>query len=122
MNKVTLIGRLTKAPELKTTTNGTSVTNITLAVQKKKNRDEADFINVTVWGQTAINVAKYLTQGSQCAVDGSIQTRSYEGKNGRVYVTEVVADEVEFLGKPQTTNADDAFKDVLAEQDDTLPF
>ena len=102
MNKVVLIGRLTKDPELKYTPgSGTAVTTITLAVDRrfsKDNQKEADFIPVVVWGKSAESTAQYMAKGRLMGVSGRIQTRSYEAKDGgRRYVTEVVAEEVQFL-------------------------
>jgi single-strand DNA-binding protein len=105
MNKVVLIGRLTKDPELKFTPgNGTAVATLTLAVDRRvpnqNGQREADFISVVVWGKPAENTANYMSKGSLMGISGRIQTRSYEAKDGtRRYVTEVVADEVQFLGK-----------------------
>lgn len=104
MNKCVIVGNLTRDPELKTTTSGKSVCNFTVAVSRRfsgpSGEREADFIPVVVWGKSAENSAKYLRKGSQCAVSGSIQTRSYEAKDGsRRYVTEVIADEVQFLAR-----------------------
>lgn len=106
MNKVVLIGRLTKEPELRYTPgSGAAVTNFTLAVDKynkSTGQKEADFIPIVVWGKTAESCANYLSKGSQCAISGRIQTRSYDAKDGtKRYVTEVVADAfggVTFLG------------------------
>lgn len=102
MNKVVLIGRLTKDPELKFTPgNGTAVATLTLAVDRKFSKDsqkEADFIPVVVWGKQAEATANYMSKGRLMGVSGRIQTRSYEAKDGnRRYVTEIVADEVQFL-------------------------
>ncbi|MEG2018680.1 MAG: single-stranded DNA-binding protein [Clostridium sp.] len=102
MNKVVLIGRLTKDPELKFTPGtGTAVATFTLAVDrrfKKEGQQSADFIPVVVWGKTAENTANYMSKGKLMSVAGRIETRSYEAKDGgRRYVTEVVADEVSFL-------------------------
>jgi single-strand DNA-binding protein len=102
MNKVVLIGRLTKDPELKYTPgSGTAVTTITLAVDRrfsKDNQREADFIPVVIWGKSAESTAQYMAKGRLMGVSGRIQTRSYEAKDGgRRYVTEVVAEEVQFL-------------------------
>jgi len=106
MNKVVLIGRLTKDPELKFTPgSGAAVTTLTLAIDKyntKTGQKEADFVPVVIWGKQAESTANYLTKGSQAAISGRIQTRSYDAKDGtKRYVTEVVADQfggVEFLG------------------------
>ena len=106
MNRAMIIGNLTKDPELRSTGNGIPVCTFTVAVQRRfASRDsqnkEADFIPVVVWRAQAENCAKYLHKGSQVAVCGSIQTRSYDANDGtKRYITEVVADEVQFLGKP----------------------
>jgi single-strand DNA-binding protein len=99
---VILVGRLTKDPELRYTQNGVAVATFTLAVNRpfanQQGEREADFINVQVWRKAAENTANYLRKGSLAGVDGRLQTRSYEGQDGkRVYVTEVVADSVQFL-------------------------
>ncbi len=104
INKVVLIGRLTKNPELKFTPGaGTAVTTLTLAVDKynsKEGKKEADFVPIVVWGKQAESVANYMVKGSQMAISGRIQTRNYEAKDGtKRYVTEVVATEVQFLSK-----------------------
>ena len=102
LNRVVLVGRLTKDPELRYTPNGVPVATFTLAVNRtytnQQGEREADFINCVVWRKPAENVANFLKKGSLAGVDGRIQTRSYEGQDGRrVYVTEVVADSVQFL-------------------------
>lgn len=102
MNNVNLIGRLTKAPELKQTASNTSVLTGTLAVDRAfKNQNgerEADFINIVAWRQTAEIIAKYCGKGSRIGIVGRIQTRNYENQQGqRVYVTEVEAEHVELL-------------------------
>ncbi|MGW5464710.1 single-stranded DNA-binding protein [Staphylococcus warneri] len=102
LNRVVLVGRLTKDPEFKTTQNGVSVATFTLAVNRnfknKNGEQQADFINVVVFRQQAENVNNYLSKGNLAGVDGRIQSRSYENKEGqRVYVTEVLADSVQFL-------------------------
>ena len=102
MNKVVLIGRLTKDPELKFTPGtGTAVVTFTLAVDRRFQKDdkkEADFISIVVWGKQAESTANYVTKGKLIGVSGRIQTRTYDAKDGtKRYVTEVVADEVQFL-------------------------
>lgn len=109
MNKVFLIGRLTRDPELRYTGSNVAVASFSLAVNRnytsQSGEREADFINIVVWRKQAENVKNYLTQGSQVAIDGRIQTRSYDGEDGkRRYVTEVVADNVEFLGRSSGGN------------------
>lgn len=103
MNKVCLIGRLTRNSELRyTPVNGTAVTNISLAVDKYNSstkQREADFIPIIVWGKQAENLSTYCIKGSQIGISGKIQTRSYDAKDGsKRYVTEVVAQEIQFLG------------------------
>jgi single-strand DNA-binding protein len=102
INRVILVGRLTKDPELRYTPSGVAVATFTLAVNRtftnQQGEREADFINCVVWRRPAENVANYLKKGSLAGVDGRLQTRSYEAQDGRrVYVTEVVADSVQFL-------------------------
>ena len=102
MNKVFLIGRLSRDPELRHTSNGTAVCQINVAISRpvaQGKEPETDFINVTVWNKPAENVARYLSKGRQIAVEGRIQTRSYDNNEGKkTYVTEVIASNVEFLG------------------------
>lgn len=102
MNRVVLVGRLTKDPELRYTPAGVAVATFTLAVNRTfkngQGEQEADFINCVVWRKPAENVANFLKKGSMAGVDGCVQTRNYEGNDGkRVYVTEVVAESVQFL-------------------------
>lgn len=104
MNKVILVGNLTKAPELRTTSAGVSVCNFTLAINRRtanaQGVREADFIPIVAWRQLAELCAKYLDKGRKCAVVGQVQTRSYEAQDGtKRYVTEVLADEVEFVDR-----------------------
>lgn len=97
MNTVLLIGRLVKDPELRYTQSNIPVTTFTLAVNRTAS-EETDFINIVVWRKQAENCSKYIKKGSQVAIEGSIQTRSYEDKNGQKrHITEVVADNVKFL-------------------------
>ena len=102
INRVILVGRLTKDPDLKYTAQGTPVANFTLAVNRtftnQQGEKETDFINVVVWRRQAENAANYLKKGNLAGVDGRIQTRNYEGQDGkRIYVTEVLAESVQFL-------------------------
>ena len=138
MNKVILIGNLTKDPELTTTTSGISVCRFTLAVSRRftnsEGERETDFINVVVWRNLADNCHKFLRKGSKAAVVGNIQTRSYDAQDGsKRYVTEVVAEEVEFVGArvggeegDEGDNAgaagDQGTTKLTPIQDDTLPF
>ncbi|KPB04482.1 single-stranded DNA-binding protein [Bacillus sp. CHD6a] len=102
LNRVVLVGRLTKDPELRYTPSGVAVATFTLAVnrtfQNQQGEREADFINCVVWRKQAENAANFLNKGSLAGVDGRVQTRNYEGQDGkRVYVTEIVAESVQFL-------------------------
>ena len=107
MNKVILIGRLTRDPEIRYTQSDKAVCNFTLAVNRPFGDNEADFINIVVWNKIAENVAKYMAKGSQCAVEGRLQISSYEGNDGtRKYRTDVVASSVEFLGSKQNSRSD----------------
>lgn len=139
MNKVILVGNLTKDPELTTTNNGISLCRFTLAVQRRytsgDGEREADFINIVVWRGQADNCYKYLKKGNKAGVVGSIQTRAYDGSDGtRRYATEVVAEEVEFLTSKQSATVEDeqtgskttGKSDVVNKfepiDDDNLPF
>ena len=133
MNRAMLIGRLTRDPELRATPSGVSVCTFSLAVDRRFKQDgqpQADFIPVVVWRGQADNCAKYLHKGSQAAVCGSIQTRTYDAQDGsKRYVTEVVAEEVQFLtpkpngaenGSQTAQNGfDEPFQEVT---DDDVPF
>ena len=103
MNKAILIGNLTRDPETMTTSSGITKCNFTVAVQRRfanaQGVREANFIPVVCWRQTAELCARYLSKGRKVAVEGSIQTRSYDAQDGtKRYVTEIVAENVEFLG------------------------
>jgi len=103
LNRVILIGRLTRDPELKYTTNGTAVATFTLAINRRFNKEETDFIDVVTWKGLAENCANYLGKGRLAAVEGRLQVRSYETKEGQKRkVAEVVADDVRFLDKGGT--------------------
>lgn len=155
MNKVFLIGRLVRDPELRYTSSNIPVATFSLAVNRnftgQNGERETDFINIVVWRKQAENCKNYINQGSQVAIDGRIQTRSYDDQNGQKrYVTEVIADNVQFLDTKATreqrqennnvnpynfeepkkeTNTnnipDDPFKDFGAEikiEENDLPF
>lgn len=109
MNRVVLVGRLTKDPELRYTPTGAAVATFTLAVNRtftnQQGEREADFINCVVWRKPAENVANFLKKGSLAGVDGRLQTRNYEGQDGkRVFITEVQAESVQFL-EPRNSGA-----------------
>ena len=121
MNKVVLVGRLTKDPEVRVFSNGNPVANFTLAINRNyKNKDgniDADFIPVAVYGRQADVIQKYVTKGSQLGVDGRIQVRSYDAQDGsKRYVTEVVADNIELMGsRKDNTNPVNAYVDTTSE-------
>lgn len=116
MNKVIEIGNLTRDPEYSTTPNGTAVCKMSIAVNRNftnaNGEREADYFNVVAWRTLADNCAKYLEKGKKIAVVGSLQTRSYESNGERKYVTEIMADEIEFL----TPNDNGAKKAARAER------
>ena len=139
MNKVMLIGNLTKDPDTRTTPSGAVVSQFTLAVNRrfvnKDGKREADFINVVAWRQTAELCARYLAKGRKACVAGQLQTRSYDAQDGsKRYVTEVIADEVEFLSPVTTASAPPPEEPPAADEphvprtgfaevdDDELPF
>lgn len=107
MNNVSLIGRLTKDPELRYTPSGVAVARFTLAVNrtfKKEGEQQADFVNIVTWRKTAENTANFLRKGSLAGIVGRIQTGSYDGQDGKkVFTVEVVAENVQFL-EPKSAN------------------
>ncbi|MDW0114335.1 MULTISPECIES: single-stranded DNA-binding protein [Sporosarcina] len=110
INRVVLVGRLTKDPELKYTQGGVAVTRFTLAVNRtfsnQQGEREADFINCVTWRKQAENTANFLRKGSLAGIEGRIQTSSFDGQDGkRVFMTEVVADSVQFL-EPRSANSE----------------
>jgi len=140
MNKVTLVGRMAKDPELKQTSTGKAVGTFTVAVDRRFKRDgqpTADFFNVVAWNKPAELISQYLHKGDRIALNGRLQTRSYDAKDGtKRYITEVVLEEFDFIGskndhqqapKPQ---AKPNYQDNLAldndfnmmVDDDSLPF
>jgi len=103
LNRVILIGRLTRDPELRYTQQGTAVARFTLAVNRKFKREETDFIDIVVWQKLAENCAQYLTKGQLAMAEGRLQVRNYEGQDGQKRkAVEVVAEDVKFLSKPGT--------------------
>lgn len=108
LNRALLVGRLTRDPELRRTGSGKAVTSFNLAVERnfKSDDQEADFINCVCWGKIAENTERYCSKGSMVSVDGRIQTRNYENNQGqKVYVTEVIADSVQFISTRNNNTA-----------------
>lgn len=137
MNKVILVGRLTKEPELKFIKgSGTAVTTFSMAVDrrfKKEGQQEADFINIVIWGKQAEATAKYTAKGKLIGVSGRLEIRSYEKDGSRRYVTEVIADEVQFIewadkNEGNNSNSNKPLSDsdlglgVTPVEDDSIPF
>lgn len=124
MNKIVIIGRLTKDPELKLTPGtGTAVCTLTLAVDRRYQKDgakEADFIPVVIWGKQAESTANYVSKGKLLGVSGRIQVRNYDAKDGtKRYVTEVVAEEVQFL---EWTKNDNNINPGIREEEGETPW
>lgn len=111
MNRVILMGRLTADPELRQTPQGTAVTSFTIAVDRRiktENGQQADFITCVAWRKTAEFICRYFQKGRMIAIEGQLQSRSWDTQDGkRQYATEVIVDNVSFTGeKPQTENTD----------------
>ena len=133
LNKVILMGRMTKAPELKFTPSNVPVCSFSIAVDRRfaKQGEErkADFINVVTWRQQAEFVAKYFTKGQMINIVGNLQTRTYDKNGEKRYVMEVVADEVNFCGDSKKGSVSENTEPTeygectsLAEDEDDLPF
>lgn len=125
MNRTIIVGRLTRDPDLRYTPNGVAVANFTVAVNRpfksKEGEQEADFINCVAWRKQAENLVNYMKKGSQIGVDGRLQSRSYEGQDGKkVFVTEILAESIQFLEskgisseKPYSSQQHDSNSDKL---------
>lgn len=134
LNRTVLVGRITKDPELKQTTNGISYVNFTIAVNRTYVSDQgerqADFISCVVWRKQAENLARYIHKGSLIGIDGKIQTRNYEVDGVRRYVTEVLCDSIQFLEAKGSNNNNNnngqevnPFEDEITHvNEDDLPF
>lgn len=126
MNKVVLMGRLTRDPEARATQSNTAVCSFSLAVNrrfKQEGQPDADFINVVAWAKTAEFVSKYFTKGQQVGVIGRIQTRNYDDKEGKkVFITEVVAEEVYFADSKKEPNVTTSAGFMAVADPEGLPF
>ena len=135
MNKVVLIGRLTKDPEIKHTPgDGTAICRITVAVARAFKKDETDFINCVAFGKTGETIAQYFTKGRQIALAGNIRTGSYQAQDGtKMHTTNVIIENFEFVGNNsnnssnQSTwnaqdNSDESFGDMTPVDDGDMPF
>jgi single-strand DNA-binding protein len=125
LNRIILVGRLTRDPQLKHTSNGTAVANFTIAVNRRRSKEkEVDFIDVVVWQKLAELSAQYLSKGKQVGVEGRLEIRSYEDKEGiKRKIAEVIADNIEFLS-PAGQSAGQAKNDIGGEEfdEETIPF
>lgn len=134
LNKVFLMGNLTRDPELRHTARGASVANFSIAVNRSfkgadgEYKKEVAFFNIIAWGKTGENCSKYLAKGRPVLVEGRLQNRSYETQDGQKrHVTEIVADNVQFLGsggnsEPQSSSADSGLFGDSPADDDQVPF
>lgn len=134
MNKVELVGRLTKDPEIRMTTNQNQYVNFTLAVDRRfkdiNGQRQADFINCVAWKQTAVFIQKYFKKGNRIGACGSIQTRTYEKDGQKQYITEVLVEEAEFVednrSQGETTEPESQHQEQAPEnfepQDNGVPF
>lgn len=105
LNHSVLIGRIGQEITLKSTPNGAEVVSFNLAVQRSYNKDITDWISVVAWKGTATTIANYFKKGDMICVEGSIQTRNYDGQDGKkVYITEVVAERVHFVASKREDN------------------
>ena len=129
MNKVILVGRLVSDIEIRVTQDGqTSVGKTRIAVNKRGQKDEADFINLVAFGKTAESMSKWSGKGKQIAVAGHIQTGSYEKDGHKMYTFDVIVDEAEFIewkdkeAKPEHAKDSDGFMNIPEGIDEELPF
>ena len=121
MNKTILHGRLTKDPEIRYSQSGTAIARFTLAVNRMK-KDEADFITCKAFGKTAEIMEKYIKKGTEIMLCGRIETGSYEKDGKKVYTTEVIADEIDFVGKKEEKPAEKKDEFVPVKDDEEQPF
>lgn len=116
MNQIIIMGRLTKDPEQRTTQSEKQVSTFTLAVNRKFEKDKADFINIIAWNKLSEFTQKYLSKGRQIVVSGRLQIRDYEKDGHKVYVSEVIAEEIYFADSKPSTEVNVTY------EDDDLPF
>lgn len=125
MNKVILVGRITKDPELKTVQSGSAVVNFTVAINRPttsngadQNQSNADYINCVIWNKQAENLAKYVKKGQLIGVEGRIQTRTYDSNGTTRYITEVLCDNVQFLDTKKDNGSSQEQSDEEEQSDD----
>lgn len=126
MNRVILVGRITKDPEIKQTQSNIPVVSFTLAVNRQftdaQGEKQADFIQCVVWRKQAENLARFVKKGALLGVEGRIQTRQYEAENGTRYVTEVLCDSIQFLESKGENQEDAPYKEERLSKDDSDEF
>lgn len=124
MNKVTVMGRMTKDPELKYTPSGDAVTTFTIAVDRRFSKDkEADFFPIVVWGKQAESTATYVNKGKRILISGRLQARSWDAKDGsKRYITEIVAEEVSFIDWAETKQDPDPTEKFPDIENVDIPF
>jgi single-strand DNA-binding protein len=123
MNRVILVGRITKDPEVKQTQTNIPVVSFTLAVNRQftdaQGEKQADFIQCVVWRKQAENLARFVKKGALLGVEGRIQTRQYEAENGTRYITEVLCDSIQFLESKGENTVDAPYKEERLSKDDS---
>ena len=125
LNRVVIIGRLTRDPELRYTPNGVAVATFTLAVDRsfaKEGQQQTDFIMCQVWQKQAENVAKYLSKGKLAAVDGRLNIDTYEKDGEKKWITKVVAENVRFLSPKDAGSGEEFIAGEIEEDPEDLPF
>lgn len=132
LNKVFLLGNLTRDPELKYTKSGTAIANFSIAVNRsyKANdgeyKKEVNFFKIVVWGKSGENCSNYLSKGSSALVEGRLQNRNYETQDGQKRtITEIIADNIQFLGNRNRSNTDKGCKnnpEHAEDDDEAVPF
>lgn len=115
MNKAILIGRIVNKIELRYTTSNVAVVKFTLAINRESKKEETDFISCVAYNKTAELISKYLDKGSQLAVEGKIQTGSYEKDNKKIYTTDVVVERINFLDKKQETTQTEIVQKAMSD-------
>lgn len=122
MNQVTLIGRLTKVPELKYTQGGKAFCNFTIAVPREFNREETDFIGCVAWEKRAETIAEYIKKGQRVAIQGRLNVRNYEQNGEKKWITEVIVEKFEFIETSKESNFIGKKEEIDEDNADDFPF
>ncbi len=126
MNKIFLMGRITKVPEIKFTENNNSVTRFSLAVKRRYSKEggerDTDFVNIVAWNKTADFICKYFSKGQQILITGRLENRSWEDDKGKHVVTEVIAEDVEFAESKKKEEETTSTSDTMEYTQEELPF